>query len=189
MSDGAKKGFWSTVPGFVTGAAGLLTGVVGLLTVGAQLGWIGGDGGGTSTATSVPAEAGATDPSAEGGGAPSGALPGAAGGRAGAGAVTKLEVDPDRLSFPAVGSDERGVTVNNAGTSTVAVTAAVVGTDAERFVADSTDCTRARLAPRDTCEVTVQYEGAGVVGGSEADLEVRAGGTVAATVELRGGLL
>ena len=183
MSEGARKGFWSTIPGFVTGAAGLLTALVGLLTASAQLGWIGGDAkddGATETSTSVPGEAGD--------GSTGGVMGGGAGGT-GSAAVAKLELDPDSVSFPAVGTAERTVTVSNAGTSTVSVGAEVVDDDAERFTADAADCTRARLEPRDTCEITLRYDGGGVVGGSRATLEVRAGGTVAATADLRGGLL
>ena len=177
MADG--RGFWSSVPGLITGAAGLLTALVGLLTMSVQQGWIGDGKGGSATSTTTSGGAAGSDQST---------VTAASG--AGAGTVA-FELRPETLSFAAVGSAERTVTLRNTGGVSFATDRAeVTGADASRFTVDDADCRGPKLAPRDTCDLVLTYTAGGLAGAASATLEVAvAGSGRVEKVDLKAGIL
>ena len=145
MSKG--KGFFSTLPGVVSGIAVVLTAIVGLLTVSVQLGWIGGDddgdGGGSSAATTVSTGAGG----AGGGGS----------NRSTSGGAAELTVDKTKLTFVPLQTKEMTVTVTNDGTGPVTLRRPeITGTDSGQYTAAFASCPTP-LGPGVSCPVRVTF--------------------------------
>ncbi len=141
MSKG--KGFFSTLPGVVSGIAGLLTGIVGLGTLAVQLGWVGDDDGGGNgggAATTVTTEAGGS-----GSGAPSGG-------------AAELEADKDKLTFVPLQAKEMTVTVRNDGTAPVTLRPPDIdGADSDQYSAAYDGCPSPLAAGR-SCRVKVTFK-------------------------------
>lgn len=136
----ARRSYWSSVPGLVTGLAGLLTAVVGLVAVLIQLGVIGGkdssSGTGGTTGTTV-AGSGSTNSTTE---------------------PRTFEVKPAALDFPPADAREKTVTITN--TSATAALAplqsTVVGSNPERFTVSAGTCAAA-VPANGTCTMKVTF--------------------------------
>jgi phage tail tape-measure protein len=136
----ARRSFWSSVPGLVTGLAGVLTAVVGLVAVLIQLGVIGGKGAssgtGGTTGTSV-AGSGSTSSTAE---------------------PRTFEVRPTTLDFPPTAAREQTLTVRNTSASGAlgSLQSTFTGGNSDRFSVSGVTCNSA-LPPNGTCTLKVTF--------------------------------
>jgi hypothetical protein len=144
-----KKPFWSSVPGVVTGVAGVISAIVGLLGVSTQLGWIGGDGNGSSISSSsadaVPTTTASTVVGAT-------TTPTTAAARPG-----EFSVEPSSITFEPLKPREATVTVKNTGDVPLTMRApTITGAAAGIFVvADA--CARSTLALGRSCDIKVTF--------------------------------
>jgi hypothetical protein len=165
-----SKGFFSTIPGVITGLAGVLTAVVGLGTLLIQLGVVGGSGGSSpkpgSTVTTAPGSSGAS-----GGSGTTSAL---AGFRI---SPTSVELSANEKTAP--------VTVENTGNTVLSFQQPVLaGTGKDQFTVTSR-CNQ--LQPDDNCTVTITFKG---LLDASATLTISArGGASPKDVPVRGKLL
>jgi hypothetical protein len=144
----AKRSFWSSIPGLITGLAGLLTGVVGLITLLVQQGIIGHDSG----AKTPPNAATSTTVTSTVAGGTSGS---ATSTTAEAGTFTVL---PTAIDFPPTDLKPKNLTVKNtsASASLTVKQPTVVGTDADKFSVSMGTCA-SRLAANLTCTMQVTF--------------------------------
>jgi len=169
-----RKGFWSTVPGVVSGVAAILTAVVGLVTAGVQLGWFGGDDGGGEGATTTTV---AGRPGTTGRGGAGGSGTGASGGSA------QLVADRARVTFAPLQSREMRVVVRNDGSAAVTLARPrITGADSDQYSATYTNCPTP-LDPGESCTVTVTFTPT-KSGQSRATLEVEPASSGADGVEV-----
>ncbi len=143
----AKKSFWSSLPGLITGVAGVVGAVVGLITVLINLGVIGGSNN-SPTATTVPLGA------PGGGGTTTGDRT----------TVTTLAdgsftVDPNALKF-SLTTTKGAVTVLNTGSVPLKMNPPdVSGPDKDKFVVSASECTSSPLPPKKPCTIDVTFAG------------------------------
>ncbi len=166
MAD-SRRGFFSSVPGLITGVAGLLSAAAAVGGLAVQQGWIGDDDSGSTSRTGSTSRPGAT-----------------AGGTEATEEEGSFDVDPSSVTFQPVGSRRVSVKVTNTGDVPLEMEPpTVTGADAERFDADRGTCS-GTLRPGRSCELEVTFEAA--TGRFEAVLVVEAdGATRASEVPIR----
>ncbi len=149
----AKKSFWSSVPGVVTGVAGVVGAVVGLITVLISLGVIGNSNSSPTVTTLPPSEtSGATSGSGAGtGGSPTTVAKGS------------FTVDTDSLTLSLL-KPEDSVTVSNNGKVPLSLGLPQVSGDKDRFTIVARDCTSSALGPGKSCSIKVTLNGPGAAG-------------------------
>lgn len=179
MSD--NKGFWSSVPGVVTGVASIVTATVGLVGAGVTLGWFGNkdnDKTVSSAATTTTTSALATTTT----------LLGRTSGTATTVSLSPLQAAPTTLTFDALGARDQNVTVRNTTASALTLSPpSVAGVDKGEFTAKDLTC-GSRLDANRTCEVQVTYR-ATTAGTVNATLVLEPVGPPALEVPLKGNRL
>ena len=180
-----SKGFWSSVPGVVTGVASVVTAAVGLIGAGVTLGWFGNkdndkgtsvSAAATTTITTSPLATTTTLFGRTGGTTATTATPSS---------LTPLQASPATLTFDALGARDQKVTVRNTTASSISLSApSVAGVDASEFTAKDLTC-GARLDANRTCEVQVTYR-ATTAGTANAKLVLQPVGQPALEVPLKG---
>lgn len=149
MSDSSKPGFFSTLPGLVTGLAGILTAGAAVAGLAVQQGWIGGGSGSSQSDAETSLRPGSTTSD----GTRSGGASSSAGRAAGS-----FEVRPGNVEFDPVGAKQATVTVRNTGEVPLSVRPPqVTGEDADRFRATNRSCTGS-LDPGRSCELQVSFD-------------------------------
>ncbi len=150
MSDSRKPGFFSTLPGLLTGVAGVLSAGAAVAGLAVQQGWVG--GGSDSSKSDTAAEAQRPGSAASDGSSSSGSSSSAAR------AAGSFEVSPGNVEFDPIGAQQATVKVRNTGDVSLSVKPpTVTGEDADRFQASNRSCTGS-LAPGRTCELEVSFE-------------------------------
>ncbi len=154
MSDSSKPGFFSTLPGLLTGMAGILTAGAAVAGLAVQQGWIGGGSDSVSSDTAAetgqrPEDSRAGDTGTSGSGGSSSSASRAAG---------SFEVSPGNVEFDPIGAKQATVKVRNTGDVALSVRPPrVTGEDADRFRATNRSCTGS-LDPGRTCELEVAFD-------------------------------
>ncbi|HEX2064117.1 MAG TPA: choice-of-anchor D domain-containing protein [Acidimicrobiales bacterium] len=152
MSDSSKPGFFSTLPGLLTGMAGILTAGTAVAGLAVQQGWVG--GGSDSSKSDTPAETSQRPGSSGSGGTSSSGGASSSGARA----AGSFEVSPGSVEFDPVGAKQATVTVRNTGDVALSVKPPqVTGEDADRFRATNRSCTGS-LDPGRRCELQVSFD-------------------------------
>ena len=150
MSDSSKRGFFSTLPGLLTGVAGVLSAGAAVAGLAVQQGWVG--GGSDTSKSDTAAETGQRPGSAGSDGTSGGASSSASR------AAGSFEVSPGNVEFDPIGAQEATVKVRNTGDVSLSVKPpTVTGEDADQFRATNRSCTGS-LAPGRTCELEVTFE-------------------------------
>jgi len=146
----AKKSFWSSVPGVVTGVAGVVGAVVGLITVLITLGVIGNSNSSPTLTTLPPSE---TSGATSGSGAVTGGSPTTV-------AKGSFTVDTDSLTLSLL-KPEDSVTVSNNGKVPLSLGLPQVSGDKDRFKIMATECTSSAVGPGKSCSIKVTLNGPG----------------------------
>jgi len=143
----AKRSFWSSLPGLITGVAGVVGAVVGLFTVLISLGVIGGSNN-SPTATTVPSSPATGSGTSTGDGTTRTTV-----------ADGSFTVDPNALKF-SLTTTKGAVTVLNNGSVPLRMnTPNVSGADKDKFVVSALGCTSDLLPPKKSCTIDVTFAG------------------------------
>jgi len=141
-----ERGFWSSLPGILTGLAGTLTAVAALLGLAYNQGLIGGGEGPNDNDRTAGSE------------------------------VVRISVEPESLTLTKVPTRDavETVTVTNEGTQAVSLSTEISGDSPASFEAGAGDCTRSMIPPGGRCDVDVTFDAG--FGKYEATLVVSANG-------------